>query len=60
MGYFKSFAYFDGLLSESEIKEIATNKSISITGLPSVLSALNPIWSPNEDKIAFINTNRLF
>lgn len=37
------------------LKEIATNKTIAINGLPVSLSALNPVWSPNEDKIAFLN-----
>jgi dipeptidyl aminopeptidase/acylaminoacyl peptidase len=38
------------------LKNISSNQSASITGLPSSLKAGNFQWSPNEDKFAFTNT----
>lgn len=43
--------YIKGL----SIKEIATNKSLKIKGLPFLLAAMNPTWNPSENKIAFYN-----
>lgn len=38
------------------IKEVATGKEFSISGLPANLKAGNLQWSPDEDKVAFTNT----
>lgn len=39
-----------------KLKNIKTGKEVSITGLPQALLASNVNWSPNEKKIAFLNT----
>ncbi len=38
------------------IKEVASGKEFSLTGLPANLKAGNLQWSPNDDKAAFTNT----
>ena len=38
------------------IKEVATAKEFTVTGLPANLKAGNLQWSPNEDKAAFTNS----
>ena len=38
------------------IKEVATGKEYSVTGLPANLKAGNLQWSPSEDKAAFTHT----
>lgn len=38
------------------LKNIASGKELSITGLPSPLAAGNIIWSPDDKKIAFTHT----
>lgn len=40
------------------LKDIKTDKSFSIIGLPTPLFAGNIIWSPDEKKIAFTNTTQ--
>ena len=35
------------------IKEITSNKTLAIKGLPANLAALSPSWNPAENKIAF-------
>ncbi len=37
------------------LKQIGSDKALSIKGLPTTLSALNPTWNPSENKIAFFN-----
>ena len=37
------------------LKQIGSDKALSIKGLPATLSALNPTWNPAENKIAFFN-----
>jgi dipeptidyl aminopeptidase/acylaminoacyl peptidase len=39
------------------LKEITTGQEFKLTGLPANLKAGNFQWSPNEDKIAFTQTN---
>jgi len=39
------------------LKNIKTNIESTITGLPSSIKAGNFTWSPNDEKIAFTNTN---
>ena len=39
------------------VKDIKTGKDFSIGGLPTNLKASNFQWSPNDDKIAFTQTN---
>ena len=38
------------------LKNIKTNKTYTISGLPANMLAGNPVWSPSETKIAFTNT----
>lgn len=40
-------------IKQLSLKNLVTGKMISIVGLPSNLSALNPTWNPSENKIAF-------
>jgi len=42
-------------IKQLSLKNLVTGKMISITGLPTNLSALNPTWNPSENKIAFYN-----
>ena len=42
-------------IKQLSLKNLVTGKMISIVGLPSNLSALNPTWNPSENKIAFYN-----
>jgi dipeptidyl aminopeptidase/acylaminoacyl peptidase len=37
------------------IKDIASNKTLAIKGLPATIAALSPTWNPSENKIAFYN-----
>ncbi len=37
------------------LKQIGSDKSLVIKGLPSNLSALSPVWNHSENKIAFFN-----
>lgn len=39
------------------LKEVKTGKEYAVTGLPANLRAGNTQWSPNEDKVAFTQTN---
>ncbi len=38
------------------LKNIKTDKTYTISGLPANMLAGNPVWSPSETKIAFTNT----
>lgn len=42
-------------IKQLSLKNLVTGKMISIAGLPSNISALNPTWNPSENKIAFYN-----
>jgi dipeptidyl aminopeptidase/acylaminoacyl peptidase len=42
-------------IKQLSLKNLVTGKMISIAGLPSNVSALNPTWNPSENKIAFYN-----
>jgi dipeptidyl aminopeptidase/acylaminoacyl peptidase len=46
-------SYIKGLT----IKEVATGKVLAVKGLPASIAALNPIWNPSENKIAFYNVS---
>ena len=37
------------------LKQVGTNKTLDIKGLPTSLSALSPTWNHSENKIAFFN-----
>ena len=39
------------------IKDIASNKSLAIKGMPATIAALSPSWNPSENKIAFYNVS---
>ena len=39
------------------IKDIASNKTLAIKGLPATIAALSPTWNPSENKIAFYNVS---
>jgi dipeptidyl aminopeptidase/acylaminoacyl peptidase len=43
------------------LKQVGSDKNIDIKGMPSNVSALNPVWNHAENKIAFFNvsTNRV-
>ncbi|MES2828738.1 MAG: prolyl oligopeptidase family serine peptidase [Bacteroidota bacterium] len=43
-------------INNFSLKNIKTNKSVSVTGLPSPLYAGNVDWNPSENKISFTNT----
>ena len=42
-------------IKQLSLKNLVTGKMISIAGLPTNVSALNPTWNPSENKIAFYN-----
>ena len=42
-------------IKQFSLKNLVTGKMISIAGLPTNVSALNPTWNPSENKIAFYN-----
>ena len=42
-------------IKQLSLKNLVTGKMISIVGLPTNLSVLNPTWNPSENKIAFYN-----
>jgi dipeptidyl aminopeptidase/acylaminoacyl peptidase len=42
-------------ISHLTVKDIASNKVLTIKGLPTSLSALSPSWNHAENKIAFFN-----
>lgn len=42
-------------IKQLNLKNLVTGKMISIAGLPTNVSALNPTWNPSENKIAFYN-----
>ena len=37
------------------IKDVGTNKTLLIKGMPASIAALSPTWNPSENKIAFYN-----
>jgi Tol biopolymer transport system component len=45
--------YIKGMI----IKDIASNKTLAIKGMPATIAALSPSWNPSENKIAFYNVS---
>ena len=45
-------------INNFSLKNIKTDKSFQVTGLPSPLFAGNLIWNPSQNKIAFTNTTQ--
>ncbi|MDB5252098.1 MAG: family peptidase [Flaviaesturariibacter sp.] len=43
-------------ISNFKLKDIRSGQEYTVSGLPANLMASNPSWSPNEKKIAFLNT----
>lgn len=43
-------------INNFKLKDLHANKEFPVTGLPAGMLAGNVVWSPNEKKIAFINT----
>ena len=39
------------------IKDVGTNKTLLIKGMPASIAALSPTWNPSENKIAFYNVS---
>ena len=39
------------------IKDVVTNKTLLIKGMPATIAALSPTWNPSENKIAFYNVS---